>query len=193
MSSVPARLRGAASGMRATFQNAGMVLSIGVFFSLMVAGLAGSLPGTLDTGLTAQGVPAAAAQTIAQLPPVGTLFAAFLGYNPIQQLLGPQVLGALPAANAQTLTGREFFPNLISGPFHDGLVIVFWLAIVMALVGAVASLLTPKGRPPAPADDLISREAELVDEVYGAQPLTPTPRIAGPLADDPAAEASRTR
>ena len=141
MSAVPAEARGAASGMRATFQNAGMVLSIGVFFSLMVAGLASSLPHTLSSGLAAQGVPAASASAIAALPPVGTLFAAFLGYNPIQQLLGPQVLGQLPAANAHTLTGREFFPNLISGPFHDGLVVVFWLAIVISLVAAAASLI----------------------------------------------------
>jgi MFS family permease len=141
MSSVPADMRGAASGMRATFQNAGQVLSIGVFFSLMVAGLAGSLPHTLSSGLTAQGVPAATADRIAQLPPVGTLFAAFLGYNPIGALLGPQVLGALPAANAGRLTGLEFFPRLIAAPFHDGLVIVFWLAIAMTVLGALASLL----------------------------------------------------
>jgi MFS family permease len=143
MSSVPAHLRGVASGMRATFQNSGMVLSIGVFFSLMVTGLAGSLPRTMDTGLTAQGVPSDAAHTIASLPPVGTLFAAFLGYNPIKQLLGPDILGRLPAANANTLTGRRFFPDLIAGPFHNGLVIVFWLAIVMSLVAAAASLATP--------------------------------------------------
>ncbi|WP_433617229.1 MFS transporter [Dactylosporangium sp. CA-139114] len=143
MSSVPAHLRGAASGMRATFQNAGMVLSIGVFFSLMIAGLSTSLPDSLSTGLTAQGVPAPAAEQIAGLPPVGTLFAAFLGFNPIQSLLGPQLLGTLPASNAATLTGREFFPHLVSGPFHDGLVIVFWLAIGMALIGAVASLVKP--------------------------------------------------
>jgi MFS family permease len=145
MSSVPAEARGAASGMRATFQNAGMVLSIGVFFSLMVAGLAGSLPHTLSSGLVAQGVPAQSAQAIAALPPVGTLFAAFLGYNPIQQLLGPHTLSALPAANARTLTGREFFPHLISGPFHDGLIVVFWLAIVISLIAAVASLVKERG------------------------------------------------
>jgi hypothetical protein len=127
--------------MRATFQNAGMVLSIGVFFSLMVAGLARSLPNTLSSGLTAQGVPAANAHQVANLPPVGTLFAAFLGYNPIQQLLGPDLLHKLPKANADKLTGREFFPHLISGPFHDGLVVVFTLAIVMSLVAAAASLI----------------------------------------------------
>jgi MFS family permease len=175
MSSVPAHLRGAASGMRATFQNSGMVLSIGVFFSLMVAGLAGSLPHTLDAGLTAQGVPASAAHAIAALPPVGTLFAAFLGYNPIQQLLGPHVLGQLPAANAHTLTGRQFFPHLIAGPFHDGLVVVFWLAIAMAVAGAIASLLTPKGSRPADENDLVTLEGELEDEIYRANALAPVP------------------
>ena len=148
MSNVPAEARGAASGMRATFQNAGMVLSIGIFFSLMVAGLAGTLPHTLTSGLTAQGVPLSNAQNVASLPPVGTLFAAFLGYNPIQQLLGPQVLGSLPAANAHTLTGRQFFPNLISGPFHSGLVIVFSLAIAMSLIAAGACLIRNKRQVP---------------------------------------------
>ena len=182
MSSVPANMRGAASGMRATFQNAGQVLSIGVFFSLMVAGLANSLPATLSGGLTAQGVPAQTADTIAQLPPVGTLFAAFLGYNPIGELLGPQVLGALPPANAAKLTGLQFFPQLISGPFHDGLVIVFWLAIAMALVGAAASLL--RGRPgpaEAQADGFVSHEAEVKAEVSDAQPLAPATGVAEPL------------
>ncbi|HEU5331530.1 MAG TPA: MFS transporter [Actinocrinis sp.] len=147
MSNVPAHQRGAASGMRSTFQNSGMVLSIGLFFSLMVIGLASSLPSTLYSGLTAQGVPASAAHAVAALPPVGVLFAAFLGYNPIQQLLGPQVLHSLPARNAANLTGRSFFPHLIAGPFHDGLVVVFWLAIGMSVVGALASLI----RPPAQA------------------------------------------
>ena len=154
MSSVPAGARGAASGMRATFQNAGMVLSIGVFFSLMVAGLAGSLPTALSGGLTAQGVPPSAAHAVAALPPVGTLFAAFLGYNPIRQLLGPHVLAALPPRHAATLTGRQFFPHLISGPFHDGLLVVFCLAIAMSLVGAAASLVRAR-RGPEPGADTV--------------------------------------
>jgi MFS family permease len=183
MSSVPAHLRGAASGMRATFQNSGMVLSIGVFFSLMVVGLSGTLPRTLDAGLTAQGVPADAARAIASLPPVGTLFAAFLGYNPIEELLGPRVLAQLPPANARALTGRQFFPHLIAGPFHDGLVVVFWLAIAMALVGAVACLLAP-GTPPA--HDFLTHEAELTDEFSGAQPLGPATAVAEPLHEEDA-------
>jgi MFS family permease len=155
MSAVPAHQRGAASGMRSTFQNSGMVLSIGLFFSLMVVGLASSLPTTLFNGLTAQGVPASAAHSLASLPPVGVLFAAFLGYNPIQQLLGPGVLHSLPAANAATLTGRDFFPHLISGPFHNGLVVVFWLAIAMSVVGALASLVrAPKGAVQKPELDM---------------------------------------
>jgi len=168
MSSVPASMRGAASGMRATFQNAGQVLSIGVFFSLMVAGLADSLPGALSSGLTGQGVPADTANAIAALPPVGTLFAAFLGYNPIGELLGPQVLGALPPENAARLTGLEFFPRLISEPFHDGLVIVFWLAIAMAVVGALASLVRGK-----PATGVVAHEAEVEAEFEEAQPAPP--------------------
>jgi len=162
MSSVPAHLRGAASGMRATFQNAGQVLSIGVFFSLMVAGLASSMPQALTSGLTAQGVPVDTASRVADLPPVGTLFAAFLGYNPIRELLGDDVLSKLPAANEQALTGQQFFPNLISGPFHDGLVIVFWMAIALSVVGAVASLLPDRARRRAPDAADISPDPELL-------------------------------
>ncbi|WP_280722485.1 MFS transporter [Kitasatospora sp. MAA4] len=146
MSSVPAAHRGAASGMRSTFQNSGMSLSIGVFFSLLIAGLASSLPHTLSAGLQAQGVPAAVAQHAASLPPVSTVFSAFLGINPVQTLLGPTgVLHTLPASNAAVLTGKEFFPNLISAPFHHGLIIVFATATGMSLLAAAASLL--RGNP----------------------------------------------
>ena len=178
MSSVPANMRGAASGMRATFQNAGQVLSIGVFFSLMVAGLARSLPATLSGGLTGQGVPAGTADAIAQLPPVGTLFAAFLGYNPIGELLGPQVLGALPPANAAKLTGLDFFPQLIAGPFHDGLVIVFWLAIGMAVVGALASLL--RARPATVAGEPRVAEPREAGEAREVRQLAPVAAEDGP-------------
>jgi MFS family permease len=143
MSSVPAAERGAASGIRATFTNAGMSLSIGTFFSLMIAGLAHSLPAALSSGLQQQGVAAGVAHQIADLPPVGSLFAAFLGYNPIAQLLQPS--GALhqPGVNAATLTGNSFFPHLISGPFHAGLVVVFTAAAVMMVIGAAASWVNP--------------------------------------------------
>jgi EmrB/QacA subfamily drug resistance transporter len=145
MSSVPARHRGSASGMRSTFQNSGMSLSIGIFFSLMIAGLASTLPRTLSSGLTAQGVPAPVATQVSHLPPVSTMFAALLGYNPIQSLLGPSgVLSRLPARNAAVLTGRQFFPHLISVPFHHGLVIVFTAAAIMSVLGAVVSLLRGK-------------------------------------------------
>jgi MFS family permease len=161
MNSVPADQRGVASGMRATFMNAGMVLSIGTFFSMMIAGLASRLPQTLTQGLTAHGVPPNVAGPIGQLPPVGTLFAAFLGYNPIANLLGPSgTLAHLPASDARTLTGREYFPHLISGPFHHGLVIVFTLAIAMSLIAALASLL--RGRRFIHDDgetDLVTTEA----------------------------------
>jgi MFS family permease len=141
MGSVPASQRGAASGMRGTFQNSGTALSISVFFSLMIAGLASNLPHTLTSGLQAQGVPHATAAQIGGLPPVSSLFAAILGVNPIQHLLGPSgVLSTLPASNQQVLTGRQFFPQLISGPFHDGLVVVFAVAAGLSVIAAVASL-----------------------------------------------------
>jgi MFS family permease len=141
MNSVPAHQRGQASGMRGTFFNAGSSLSIGVFFSLMIAGLAATLPAALRSGLGAHHVPAAVANTVANQPPVGSLFAAFLGYNPIQALVGQPTLSGLPASDRSTLTGQQFFPNLISGPFHHGLVIVFGVAIAMSIIGAFASLL----------------------------------------------------
>ncbi|WP_236653231.1 MFS transporter [Streptacidiphilus melanogenes] len=147
MNAVPARQRGVGAGMTATFQNAAMVLSIGLFFSLIVLGLAQSLPGAMDHGLVAQGVPAPVAAKVSQLPPLAVLFAAFLGYNPIRQLLGTQVLQHLPAGRADYLTGRNFFPHLVTGPFQDGLAVAFWFALAACLVAAVASAFTGRRAP----------------------------------------------
>jgi MFS family permease len=155
MGSVPARQRGVASGMRSTFQNSGTSVSIGVFFSLMIIGLSRSLPTTLTTGLQQQGVPAGVAEQVGHLPPVASLFAAFLGLNPIEHLVGPATLSSLPAANQQALTGREFFPRLIQGPFHNGLVVVFTAATILAVLGALASLL--RGPRPILAADQSDR------------------------------------
>jgi hypothetical protein len=128
--------------MRSTFQSSGTSLSIGVFFSLMIAGLASSLPHTLTSGLQQQGVAHGIAQHVGALPPVSSLFAAILGVNPIRNLLAPSgALSSLPTANQQALTGREFFPNLISAPFHHGLVVVFAVAAALAVLAALASLL----------------------------------------------------
>jgi MFS family permease len=141
MNSLPRAQRGAGAGMLATFMNSASVLSIGVFFTLMIVGLASALPHTLQTGLVAHGVPQADAARISHLPPVATLFASFLGYNPMATLLGPHVLHSLPAGQSAALTGREFFPNLIAGPFHTALVYAFVFAIGACLVAALASLL----------------------------------------------------
>jgi MFS family permease len=141
MNSLPPTQRGAGAGMLATFMNSASVLSIGVFFSLMIVGLASGLPHALQSGLVAHGVPAADAARVSHLPPVATLFASFLGYNPVATLLGPHVLHGLTPAQAHVLTGRSFFPSLISGPFHNALVYAFGFAIAACLVAAVASLL----------------------------------------------------
>jgi len=163
MGSVPARHRGAASGMRSTFQNSGTALSIGVFFSLMIAGLSASLPQTLTNGLVAHGVPHDIAHQIGSLPPVSSLFAAVLGVNPVQHLLASaHVLSTLPAASREVLVGREFFPSLISAPFHQGLVVVLAVAAGLSAVAAFASLLRggryvpPQARPQQPADLITS-------------------------------------
>ena len=139
MNSLPAEDRGAGSGMNTTFQNSAQVLSIGIFFTLMIIGLAAVLPATMSHGLEAHGVSAGVASKVSKLPPVSILFAAFLGYNPIQQLVGPKVLSHLSASNRATLVGRTFFPKLISSPFHSGLHYAFGFAICACLIAAVAS------------------------------------------------------
>jgi MFS family permease len=140
MNAVPARHRGVASGIRVTFMNVGLPLSIGLFFTLMIVGLNATVPTALFSGLTANGVPSALAHRLAGLPPISYLFASFLGYNPLGALLGP-ALAQLPAADAARLTSRTFFPSLISGPFQHGLVLVLGFSIAASLVAALASAL----------------------------------------------------
>jgi MFS family permease len=196
MSSVPAQHRGAASGMRSVFMNSGMSLSIGFFFSLMIAGLANTLPKTLSRGLQAQGVPAAAASHVAHLPPVSTLFSALLGYNPIAGLLGPTgVLARLPRHNVAVLTGHQFFPDLIAAPFHHGLDIVFTAAIAMSILGALISLLRGKqfyytepesalvaGRPAAEAAAVLAAGAAAAASGHAAGSGGPAPEPS-PVSD----------
>ncbi|MEV5753804.1 MFS transporter [Actinoallomurus sp. NPDC052308] len=189
MNSVPADQRGVGAGMTATFQNSAMVLSIGIFFSLMVAGLSHSLPSSMYSGLTAQGVPDQTAQSISHLPPIAVLFAAFLGYNPMKQLLGPE-LHKLPADHASYLTGRGFFPHLITEPFHDGLTIAFWFAIAACVVAAIASLLTKRNKPgeqPAEHESLGSELAGVTGEAGLALSEPTVPQMVPTTSHAPAA------
>ncbi len=169
MNSVPADQRGAAGGMIATFQNTAFVLSIGIFFSLMVAGLSSKLPTAMFSGLTAQGIPASAAHQISHLPPIGVLFAAFLGYNPMQQLLGP-LLAHLPAGHAAYVAGRQFFPHLITAPFHDGLGVAFAFAIAANVIAAVASLFTGSRKRAGAAPEALGAELAAVAAEGGTGP-----------------------
>ncbi len=174
MNSLPIDQRGAGAGMLNTFQNSASVLSIGVFFTVIALGLASRLPAALLSGLTAQGVPAASAQTVAHLPPIGSLFAAFLGLNPIKELLGPHVLHQVGAAHARFLTGRGFFPHLISGPFGHGLRLAFDMAAVSCFLAAGFSWLrgderaTAHRRTAAPAAPGLAGAAEVAMEEVGA-------------------------
>jgi MFS family permease len=144
MNAVPPEHRGVASGMRATFMNAANTLSITLIFTLVVIGLAQSLPSTLLNGLTQVGIPAAAAQAVANVPPTAALFAAFLGYNPMSTLLPPAVVQAVPAATQALILGKAFFPQLISEPFQQGLRIAFDLSAGLSVLAALASLLRGK-------------------------------------------------
>lgn len=147
MSSVPANQRGAAAGMMATMMNSGTALSIGIFFSLLIAGLSKTLPETLYNGLIAEDVPVDVATKLSKLPPVSTLFAALLGYNPMEELLLPTGLlsgSTLTSSDVDTLVGHYFFPTLVAGPFHSGLVIVFIASAVLLVVGAAISVIRPK-------------------------------------------------
>ena len=169
MNSLPPDQRGAGAGMAGTFQNSAMVLSIGIFFSLIIIGLSSTLPSALYHGLTAQSVPSSYAARLAKLPPVGTLFAAFLGYNPMGTLLHP-ILHTLPAQRAAYLTGKRFFPALVSGPFAKGIHEVFYFALGCCLVAAVASLARggkfiygQEGETPAQAQAQAVEEAAIAE------------------------------
>jgi MFS family permease len=158
MNSLPPGDRGAGAGMTTTAQNSATVMSIGIFFTVITLGLASSLPGHLYTGLTAAGVPSSAAHEIANLPPIGVLFASFLGYNPIQKLLAPSgVLQHLSPSQAAHLTGHQYFPALISSSFAQGLHYAFDFAIVCSLIAAGASWMR--------GGKYVHQEAPLAEEI----------------------------
>jgi MFS family permease len=190
MNSLPAEDRGAGSGMSSTFVNSAQVLSIGIFFSLIIVGLSSSLPESLQTGLAAHGVAPDVAEQAAHLPPVSTIFAAFLGYNPIEHLLGPHTLSQISPANQAILTGRSFFPAAIAGPFRTGLHAALDLAIVASILAAIASW--TRGAPPvaagsAPADALVAAAAPDAASVPGGQTVPVEPEGDVALAESVAA------
>jgi MFS family permease len=141
MNSVPPHHRGASSGMLATLNNVGIPLSMGIFFSLLIEGMNASVPATMYSGLTQHGIPGQVAQQLSSLPPIGYLFAAFMGYNPLGTLIPSSVLEALPQGKAAIITSRSFFPQLIDSAFHHGLIQVMLFSTVMCLMAAAASWL----------------------------------------------------
>ena len=168
MNSVPPDERGGAAGIQAAFMNSGMVLSIGVFFSLMIVGLTNSLPASMYKGLTSHGVSSAQASTIAHLPAVGSLFSSFLGYNPLKNLLGSQAAANVSDSEWATLTGKHFFPSLIQEPFHNGLVIVFTTAVILSLIAAVFSAM--RGKRFVYGDHLVRERVANLAQTSGSVP-----------------------
>ena len=168
MNSVPADQRGGAAGIQAAFMNTGMVLSIGIFFSLMIVGLTKTLPTAMLQGLRAHGVAAPQAHHVANLPAVGSLFSSFLGYNPLKSLLGSQSLAHVSHLRWTTLTGKHFFPNVLKSPFHHGLIIVFTVAIAMSIIGALFSAL--RGERYINTQHSVAQHAGDLAEISGAVP-----------------------
>jgi len=168
MNSVPANERGGAAGIQAAFMNTGMVLSIGIFFSLMIVGLTSTLPKAMFQGLTSHGVSVAQAHTVANMPAVGSLFSSFLGFNPLKSLLGSRALTHVSNAQWLKLTGKKFFPDLIQSPFHHGLIIVFVVAILLSVVGALFSAL--RGERFISQQESMAKHAGDLAESSGAVP-----------------------
>ncbi len=159
MSAVPAEHRGVASGMRATFQNAGTMMSMATFFTIAISGLSTHLPPALRSGLSHAGLPLPLAVGISHLPPVAALFSALLGYNPLGSLIGPKILGALPAAVRTHLLAPHFFAQLIANPFGESLHTVFYISLGLSIVAALASLM--RGR-------------HFVEDLHGASAQRPS-------------------
>jgi MFS family permease len=192
MNSLPAQERGAGSGLRATFINTGNVLSMGVFFTLMIVGISGKLPGALFSSLTAQGVPAQSATQISHLPAVSSLFAALLGSNPLGTVIPHQVLAALPTATAARITGTTFFPQVISAAFQEGLRVIFGVGLALCLVAAGASWMrgtkymhAEEGEPLRAAPELVSATVLSGDPVGDSGSDSPAVvRVASRLAGE---------
>ena len=176
MNSLPPDQRGAGAGMLNTFQNSASVLSMGLFFTIVTLGLASRLPTHLYRGLTAAGVAPQAAHTVANEPPIGSLFSAFLGFNPIRQLLGPTgALEQLPAHQAAYITGRSFFPKLIEQPFAAGLHLAFTFAAIATGIAILASAVRGKRYLHAaePVLDELAEGAAEAGGLAGLEPVTP--------------------
>ena len=183
MNSLPPDQRGAGAGMSGVFQNSAMVLSMGIFFTLIISGVASVLPRSLYKGLVAQHVPAATAAAASHLPPITSLFSALLGYDPIKSILGPAALAGLPAHSAAVLSGRTFFPTLIATPFSDGLTLAFTFGDIACALAAAASML--RGKRYVHEDAHEARPVEL--------PTPDEPRVPAGLVhslDDPEPTAS---
>lgn len=157
MNSVEPEYRGVASGMRATFMNAGQMMSMGVFFSIVIAGLADRLPTAMTTGLTAQGMPLQLAQGVASLSPTASLFAALLGYNPLAHMLTPAQQALLPKGTYAHITGHAFFPNLIGPSFMHGLALAFWISLLLSLVAAIASFFVRNNKREKSVESVVTK------------------------------------
>jgi EmrB/QacA subfamily drug resistance transporter len=146
MNSVPSSTRGAASGMRATFQNTAQTASLAIFFTVIITSLTGSLPVDLSRALVSAGAPQLSTFA-SDIPVTGALFSAFLGYNPVAAILAglpPSALSAIPKSVLLTLEGKYWFPETIAPAFMNALRLSFYIGSALSALGALISALRGK-------------------------------------------------
>ncbi|MFZ0005705.1 MAG: MFS transporter [Methanoregula sp.] len=144
MNSVPPEDRGVASGMRSMLQNSGMVISMALFFTIVIVSLTQLFPPELATSLTSAGA-AGLIGPMSSIPPTGALFAAFLGYNPVHTILVtlPQtVVAAISPATIATLTGTTWFPTTLAYAFMPSVRISFYIGALLSVIAAALSAMT---------------------------------------------------
>lgn len=142
MNSVAPQIRGAASGMMSTLRNTGQSASMAIFFTIVLLALTSKLPNAFNSSLAAVGAPILIPFFI-QIPPTSALFSAFLGYNPMQTILGffpsGYISSILSNSVITVLEGKTWFPNALAGAFMGSLRISFYIGSVLFAIAAILS------------------------------------------------------
>lgn len=141
MNSVPPQNRGVASGMMQTLNNTAMTASMAIFFTILIVGITQRFPDAMASSLASIGA-SQLAPVFSNIPPTGALFAAFLGYNPVDALLTalpPQMVAQIPSTTISTLNGTTWFPTTFANAFLPSLKTSFLFGALLSVVAAILS------------------------------------------------------
>lgn len=141
MNSVPPQNRGVASGMMQTLNNTAMASSMAIFFTILIIGITQKFPEAMVTSLASIGA-SQLAPIFSNIPPTGALFAAFLGYNPVNTILSalpPQVVAQIPSTTISTMNGSTWFPTTFANAFIPSLKTSFIFGAFLSIVAAILS------------------------------------------------------